>query len=131
MKKICTVIVLLIAAFIYFKFSDSDLAKNVRETGAFKTVENKVDSLKDDEKFWKETVVSVDSALNKIKAQANSEYKVNFRVENSFKDFEAEIPVSKETYKKLHVKDDVTKDLGFTNEKFRIIVVNKRREKNK
>lgn len=131
MKKICTLIVLLVAVFVYFKFSDSNLAKNVRESSMFKTVENKVDSVKNDEKLLKETVDNVDNAFNKIKAQGNSEYKVRFKIENSVKNFELEIPVSKETYKKFHVKDDVTKDMGFTSEDFRIIVVDKRREKNK
>ena len=129
MKKICTLIVLLIVAFVYFKFSDSDFAKNIRESNVFKFVEEKVDTLKDNETFWNETVDNIDTVFDKIKTQANSEYKVKFKVENSFRVFEVEIPVSKETYKKYHINDDVTKDMGVNNKDFQIIVVDKRREK--
>ena len=129
MKKICTLIVLLIVAFVYFKFSDSDFAKNIRESNVFKFVEEKVDTLKDNETFWNETVDNIDTVFDKIKTQANSEYKVKFKVENSFRVFEVEIPVSKETYKKYHINDDVTKDMGVNNKDFQIIVVDKRIEK--
>ena len=129
MKKICTLIVSLIVAFVYFKFSDSDFAKNVRESNIFKFVEEKADTLKDNETFWNETVDNIDTVFDKIKSQTYSEYKVKFKVENSFRVFEVEIPVSKETYKKYHINDDVTKDMGVNNKDFQIIVVDKRREK--